>query len=128
MLMCVFKHVVKSGFFKMKASFALLLAVFIIALFSLMLMPISSNHTFSSNNTTQEYLYTQASLHKDFFKDLLLTMEEVPCSNKLELEHPTFKMYAQIQCIQTHALIDIFVEDKTDSFHIRLHERFIKKH
>jgi len=111
----------------MKVSFALLLTVFIIALFSLTLIPMSLNHTLHSNNHTLEYLHTQASLHKDFFKELILEMEEVPCTNTLTLEHPTFKIYAQIQCIQTHALIDIFVQDKTHSFHVRLHERFIKK-
>jgi len=112
----------------MKSSFALLLTVFIIALFSLILIPMSLNHTLHSNNNTLEYLHTQASLHKDFFKALILNMEEVPCTNNLTLEHPTFKMYAQIQCIETHALIDIVVQEKTNSFHVRLHERFIKKH
>lgn len=126
-LIYVSKKDVKSGFFKMKTSFALLLTILIIAFFSLMLIPMSSHHTLASNTITQEYLYTQASLHRDFFKALLLNMEEVPCSHNLNLEHPTFKIYAQIQCIQTHALIDIFIEDKTDFFHIRLHERFLKK-
>lgn len=111
----------------MKSSFALLITIFIVLLFSFVIAQVSLTQTLNSNQNTQEYLHTQAQLHLDFFKMLILDMEEINCQNKLVLENANFNIEAHFSCIDAHTLVDAFVESKTDLFHIRLHERFIKK-
>lgn len=111
----------------MKSSFALLITIFIVLLFSLSISQIGLTHTLNSNQQTQEYLYTQAKLHLDFFKSVILDAQSIDCQNELVLDNINFNIKAEFQCIDSHALVDVFVESKTDLFHIRLHERFLKK-
>jgi hypothetical protein len=118
----------------MKASFALLLSILIIALFSLVLIQISFTKTLHSSNQTNAYVYTQALFHSNFFKDLILDMENLECQTHLVLNHPTFDIqatfeYVQTQnnCTNTHAIVDLVVKSKHNDFSVVLHERFVKK-
>ncbi len=84
----------------MKSSFALLITLFIVLLFSLAITQVSSTHTLNSNQNTQEYLHTQAQLHLDFFRTLILDLEEVDCQNKLVLENSHFNIEAHFTCVK----------------------------
>lgn len=118
----------------MKASFALLLTILIIALFSLVLTQISFTKTLHSSNKTNAYVYTQALFHSKFFKELILDMENLECQTHLVLHHPTFDIQATLQylhtqnnCTNTHAIVDLVVKSKHNDFSVVLHERFVKK-
>ena len=118
----------------MKSSFALLLTIMIVALFSLVLSQIGLTKSLHSNQQTNAYSYTQAQFHLDFFKELILDMENLECQNHLVLPNSAFDIQAtltyvntQNNCTNTNAIVDVFVQSKSNSFSIRLHERFIKK-
>jgi len=118
----------------MKSSFALLLTIMIVALFSLVLSQIGLTKSLHSHQQTNAYGYTQAQFHLDFFKELILDMENLECQKHLVLPNSAFDIQAtltyvntQNNCTNTHAIVDIFVQSKSNSFSLRLHERFIKK-
>lgn len=118
----------------MKRAFALLLSIVIIALFALAFTQVSLTRSLQASNQTNHYVYTQALLHKDFFKELILDMKKLECQEHLILENPVFDIQAtltysstQNNCTQTQAVVDIFVSPKNSSLFIRVHERFIKK-
>jgi hypothetical protein len=118
----------------MKSSFALLLTIMIVALFSLVISQMSLTKSLNSNHQTNAYVYTQAQFHLDFFKELILDMENLECQNHLVLPNTAFDIHAtltyastQNNCTHTNAIVDVFVKSKSSHIDIGLHERFVKK-
>ncbi|MFA7083928.1 MAG: hypothetical protein WC141_05270, partial [Arcobacteraceae bacterium] len=102
----------------MKRSFALLLTIFLVALFSLLLIQLYFTQNLTSNEQSKEYWHAQSLFHLKFFKSLILDSKNQKCTDSLTLEMPSFKLYAHIDCAKEPAVVDAFVKVKDDSFSI----------
>ncbi|WP_419770357.1 MAG: hypothetical protein ACNI3C_00765 [Candidatus Marinarcus sp.] len=118
----------------MKKSFALLLTLFMISLFSYLALEILFTNTLQSNTQSIYYLQSQAQLHLQFFKNLILDIPQLNCTQKLNFPNENFDIKAQFMylsedgnCTTSTARVDIFVQSKSSVFPVTLHERFLKK-
>ncbi|RXJ60548.1 hypothetical protein [Candidatus Marinarcus aquaticus] len=116
----------------MKKSFALLITLFLVLLFSLLGYQIISTKTLQSYTLSNAYMSEQARVHQLFFKSFLLNQSNFECQNELVFDEGLFQFKAKIEyiegsCNSGHARIDTFITSKSERFSIRLHERFLKK-
>ncbi len=133
-----------------KKSFALLVTILFLISFSFLSLYILEIKTFQSDTQTKQYQKTQAQFHisliKGFITNLDLNQNDEPCINTINIENDQFYITANLSYISskqacTHssnpmfdttytngvAIIDIYVESRSSMFHIKLHERFLKK-
>ncbi len=133
-----------------KKSFALLLAVLLITLFSFLSVYILEIRTFQSDTQTKNHHQIQASFHLDFAKNFInnLDLNKVNenCVEEIDISNNNYEIYANISYISdksncqnsqkieldsnySHgvAIVDLYIKSKSKHFKIKLHERFLKK-
>ena len=133
-----------------KKSFALLLVILLIIVFSFLFTYILEIKTFQSDSQTKNYHKTQAAFHLEFAKvflqNLNLNESENPCIEEVNISHEHYEIFAHISYISKIkdcpnsvqmnldsneslgvAIIDVYVKSKSSMFNIKLHERFLKK-
>lgn len=99
----------------MKNSFSLLITLFLVSIFSYLLIYSMQTKSIQNKNIQNQYLYIQAKNHMSFFKEYLenKTFEGV---EKIEIEDEIFNIYANIR----EKKIDIFVKAK--NYNISIYE------
>ena len=133
-----------------KKSFALLLTILLITLFSFLSIYILEIKTFQSDTQTKDYYQIQADFHlkfaKEFIHNINLNNEAEPCVEEINIDNDHYEIYANIiyiskknNCLNSKeinldtnnsygvAIVDLYVESKSSHFKIKLHERFLKK-
>jgi len=133
-----------------KKSFALLVTILFLISFSFLSLYILEIKTFQSDTQTKQYQKIQAQFHlsfiKNFIKNLDLNKNDEPCINTINIEDDQFYITANLSYISSKknclnssnpifdsaysngvTIIDIYVESRSSMFHIKLHERFLKK-
>lgn len=133
-----------------KKSFALLLTILLIILFSFLSIYILEIKTLQSDTQTKNYHQIQADFHltfaKEFIHNINLSIQEEPCIEEINIQNEHYEIYANIiyisqknNCLNSEeinldtnnsygvAVVDLYVESKSSHFKIKLHERFLKK-
>ena len=133
-----------------KKSFALLLAILFITLFSFLSIYILEIKTFQSDTQTKNYHQIQANFHLESAKKIIsginISDNTKDCVEEITIPNDNYDIYANILYISTKdnclnssqmdldsnysdgtAIIDLYVKSKSSHFKIKLHERFLKK-
>ena len=133
-----------------KKSFALLVTILFLISFSFLSLYILEIKTFQSDTQTKQYQKIQAQFHLSFIKDFITNLDlnknGEACINTINIEDDQFYITANLSYISSKkdclnssnpifdsaysngvSIIDIYVESRSSMFHIKLHERFLKK-
>jgi len=133
-----------------KKSFALLVTILFLISFSFLSLYILEIKTFQSDTQTKQYQKIQAQFHLSFIKDFITNLDlnknGEACINTINIEDDQFYITANLSYISSKkdclnssdpifdsaysngvSIIDIYVESRSSIFHIKLHERFLKK-
>ncbi len=100
----------------------LFLTLFLVSVFSFVLVFIFQTKSIQSKNIQNQYLYIQANNHKEFLLSYIktLNLEKI---NKLEIQDDIFFIKANIKKIKEKFNIDIFIKAK--DYDISLHQKLI---
>ena len=108
----------------MKKSFSLLITIFLLSIFSYLAISILETKSLRNTNLQNQYLYLQASNHKEFLKSYIKTID-LKDINHLKIEDEVFDIFANIKSnTPSFYKIDLFVKAK--EFNISIHE-YIEK-
>lgn len=116
----------------MKKSFSLLITLLLITIFSSLAIFLIEIKSMSLNNLNNIYLHTQSKLHLNFLKEYITSLDlKKECIKDIEFTDDIYKLKAHLsytnECNNTKAnivTIDIFVNSKTKTNEINLHETF----
>ncbi|APW64995.1 MULTISPECIES: hypothetical protein [Arcobacteraceae] len=110
----------------MKKSFTLLITIFLLSIFSYLAISILETKSLRNTNLQSQYLYLQASNHKEFLKQYIYTLQldELKNLTHLEIEDTNFGIYSIIKKESNSYEIDLFVKSK--EFDISLHEKIFR--
>lgn len=108
---------------KNKKSFALLLTLVLLTVFSYLITFIYETKALSSSNIKNQYLYIQGKNHTTFLKEYINSID-LEAINHLEIEDTNFKIEAFIKKEDTNYKIETIVESKKEN--IRIVNSFVK--
>ena len=134
----------------MKKSFAMLVTLSLVVIFSFLFLDILQVKTLQTNINIKSYKNLQANFHLEFIKNFIINLDlnkpNEKCINQIILDNKQYNIYANIKYISNKkdcknyindnfkstyskglAIIDIYVKAKDINIPISLHERLLKK-
>ncbi len=111
------------GVFTIKKSFVLFITLFLLSIFSFLLIFIYQTKAFQSKNIQNQYLYIQANNHKEFLKDYLKTID-LKDIKKINVKDEVFNIEAFIKKLGDKNEIHIFIKAK--DYDISVYEKLTK--
>ncbi len=107
------------GVFAIKKSFVLVLTLFLLSIFSFLLIFIFQTKSLQNKNIKNQYLYIQANNHKEFLKDYIKSID-LKDIKKIQIKDKTFTIEAFIKKSKVHIFI------KAKNYDVNVHSSFTK--
>lgn len=111
----------------MKKSFSMLITIFLITLFSYISIFIIETKTLSSNTDMKIFIQTQANMHMNFAKELILASKLNSNIQTLTINIKNYDITAYFTPSSDNTfIVNLYVTPKMKDYHIRLHQSFVK--
>ncbi len=108
--------------FTIKKSFVLFITLFLLSIFSFILIFIYQTKSIQTKNIQNQYLYIQANNHKNFLIQYLKSIN-LEGKENIKIKDDIFNIEAKIQKLEEKNIFEIHIFIKAKKHPIRLYEK-----